>query len=129
MNMLVNAQHAIEGEGKITLKTRVCPELRAISPGEEPVEMVEISVIDTGCGISEDDMQRIFDPFFSTKSEAKGVGLGLAVVYGIVQRHEGDISVKSEPGRGARITMHLPRDPAARVRTRSQSATGREVEV
>ncbi|NIP17804.1 MAG: hypothetical protein GWM87_06370 [Xanthomonadales bacterium] len=108
MNMLVNAQHAIEGEGRITLKTRVCPEPRAISPGEEPVEMVEISVIDTGCGISKEDMQKIFDPFFTTKGVGKGTGLGLSVSHGAVQAHGGDIEVESVVGEGTTFRIYIP---------------------
>jgi two-component system cell cycle sensor histidine kinase/response regulator CckA len=61
----------------------------------------------------EDARKRIFDPFFSTKSDTKGVGLGLAVVYGIVKRHEGEIFVTSRIGEGTTFTIWLPRDPEA----------------
>jgi signal transduction histidine kinase len=67
---------------------------------------------DTGVGIPEELRERIFDPFFSTKSDTKGVGLGLAVVYGIVQRHEGTISVASTPGVGTTFTIEIPRGSA-----------------
>jgi hypothetical protein len=62
-------------------------------------------------GIPPGVRDRIFDPFFSTKTETKGVGLGLAVVYGIVQRHEGEIAVESAVGKGTTFTITIPRDP------------------
>jgi two-component system NtrC family sensor kinase len=95
LNMLVNAQHAIEDDGSITIRCRRSPEPRIPDPGMEPVPMVEISIIDTGCGIPEEDLQRIFDPFFSSKEVGKGTGLGLSVSHGIVRAHGGCIDVKS----------------------------------
>jgi signal transduction histidine kinase len=68
-------------------------------------------VSDTGAGIPEADQERIFEPFFTTKDVGKGVGLGLAVVYGIVTRHQGRIELDSRPGRGSTFTVHLPRRP------------------
>jgi two-component system NtrC family sensor kinase len=70
--------------------------------------MVRIEVQDTGCGISPENMQKLFTPFFTTKKEVKGVGLGLAVSYGIVQRHRGKIEVKSKEGAGTTFIIQLP---------------------
>ncbi len=106
--LLINAVEAMPDGGTLHVHT-------AAGDGDT----VLLSVKDTGVGIPEDAQDHIFDPFFSTKNEAKGVGLGLAVVYGIVQRHEGDIRVDSRPGQGARFTIHLPRDPAEAARARS----------
>lgn len=100
--LLVNAVEAMPTGGRLTLSTW------------EPAGAagrVAFSVRDTGVGIPEELRERVFDPFFSTKSDTKGVGLGLAVVYGIVQRHEGTISVKSAPGAGTTFTIEIPRDP------------------
>jgi two-component system NtrC family sensor kinase len=108
MNMLVNAQHAIDEDGTITLKTRLCPEPRIVIPGSEPVSMVEISVIDTGCGIPKEVPSKIFDPFFTTKAVGKGTGLGLSVSHGAVQAHGGDIQVKSRVGKGTHFLVYLP---------------------
>lgn len=108
MNMLVNAQHAIESEGRITISTRLltaddCPE--SIT---KPEEMVEIKITDTGCGIPEGDMQRIFDPFFTTKGVGKGTGLGLSVSHGTIEAHGGTIEVESTVGKGTEFRIYLP---------------------
>jgi two-component system NtrC family sensor kinase len=100
--LLVNALEAMPQGGRLTVRT-------ADVPGSP--ERIRLSVGDTGIGIPEDLKERIFDPFFSTKSDTKGVGLGLAVVYGIVQRHEGTIAVASTPGQGTTFTIEVPRDP------------------
>jgi len=69
---------------------------------------VLIRVIDTGCGISKEDLPHIFEPFFTTKSEGQGLGLGLSMVDGIVERHKGNIDVTSEIGKGTTFTLKLP---------------------
>jgi two-component system cell cycle sensor histidine kinase/response regulator CckA len=79
-------------------------------PGGDRVRLV---VEDSGRGIPPDVLPHVFEPFFTTKQEGVGVGLGLAIVYGIVQRHHGHIDVTSKPGTGARFTIELPtRQPA-----------------
>ena len=108
--LLINAVEAMPDGGALRVHTVA-----------DDGDAVLVGVSDTGVGIPEDVQDHIFDPFFSTKNEAKGVGLGLAVVYGIVQRHEGDIRVDSRPGHGARFTIRLPRDPAEAARVRSHS--------
>ena len=96
VNLLLNAIEAIQEKGVITIKSR-----------EDPSRMQErVEITDTGCGISPEDIDRIFEPFFSTKP--KGTGLGLAVSYGIVQNHQGDIEVFSQPGMGTRFTIKIP---------------------
>ena len=113
MNMLVNAQHAIEHEGSITVRTRLFPQPRSPEPGMEPVTTVEISVIDTGCGIPEKNLKRIFDPFFTSKEVGKGTGLGLSVSHGIVRAHGGAIEVESIVGSGSTFRIYLPVEPPA----------------
>jgi len=70
--------------------------------------MVEISIIDTGCGISEQNLRRIFDPFFTSKDVGKGTGLGLSVSHGIVEAHGGVIEVQSKVGEGSTFSVLLP---------------------
>jgi two-component system NtrC family sensor kinase len=115
MNMLVNAQQAIEEEGSITVRTRRSPQPKSPGPDAKPVPMVEITISDTGCGISEGDMKRIFDPFFSSKEVGKGTGLGLSVSHGIVEAHGGLIEVESTVGKGSTFRVYLPLEAAAEV--------------
>lgn len=110
LNLLVNAQQAIDGKGSIVVQSRK----RAgagTAPGLEPVQTVEISVSDTGCGIAKVNLERIFDPFFTTKTVGKGTGLGLSVSYGIVKAHGGRISVESVVGAGTTFYVSLPVAP------------------
>jgi len=109
--LMINAVEAMHDGGRVAVCTGSVP--------GRPADWVFVRVSDDGVGIPPEVREHMFDPFFSTKNEAKGVGLGLAVVYGIVQRHEGTISVESQPGEGATFTVELPRDPASVARARS----------
>jgi two-component system NtrC family sensor kinase len=111
MNILVNAQHAVEEKGSIAISTRRSTEPRAPAQAAEPVPMVVISIVDTGCGISEKNLQRIFDPFFTSKDVGKGTGLGLSVSHGIVESHGGFIEVESKVGEGSTFRVFLPLTP------------------
>jgi signal transduction histidine kinase len=95
-NLILNAIQAMPEGGRLTLRTSV------------DNEQLKIEVQDTGHGISPENMRRLFTPFFTTKREVKGVGLGLAVAYGIVQRHKGKIEVQSKEGEGTTFTIYLP---------------------
>jgi two-component system NtrC family sensor kinase len=111
--LMINAVEAMPDGGRLCVTTG--------EAGDGAVPRVYFSVADTGVGIAEDVRERLFDPFFSTKSETKGVGLGLAVVYGIVQRHEGSIAVDSEVGHGTTFTITIPRTPATGGTGRAQA--------
>lgn len=112
MNILVNAQQAItEEEGRILVTSRQHPARRLASCGNEPVPAVEVAITDTGCGIAKENLQRIFDPFFTSKEVGKGTGLGLSVSYGIVRSHGGEIEVESTPGEGSTFRVFLPATP------------------
>ncbi|TPV95365.1 MAG: response regulator [Myxococcales bacterium FL481] len=129
MNLLLNAAEALEdAPGRITVRTRdrVCTaeELAASYLGDElPAgRYVELAVTDTGCGMTEDTLERLFDPFFSTKFA--GRGLGLAAVLGVVRRHKGAISVRSESGRGTEFRVLYPAiERARRPRTEPKRAS------
>ncbi len=109
MNLLTNAYHAMEKKGgklKVTLKE---VDLRADDlKGMPPGTYVRLTVSDTGIGMDQSTIDRIFDPYFTTKKEGKGTGLGLAVVHGIIKSHGGHISVYSEPGKGSEFHVYLP---------------------
>jgi two-component system NtrC family sensor kinase len=96
VNLLLNAAQAIEENGKITVRSRM----------DSAGGQIVIDIIDTGCGIPAEHLSRIFEPFFSTKKN--GSGLGLAVSYGIVKNHDGQLEVSSRPGKGARFSVSLP---------------------
>jgi two-component system, NtrC family, sensor kinase len=98
LNLLLNAAEA----------TQTKSERRVVVSTEADGGEVRLTVSDNGEGIQPENMAKIFDPFFTTKAEGKGVGLGLAVSYGIVQAHGGDIEVKSQPGEGATFIVTLP---------------------
>lgn len=100
INLIMNAAEAAQGkvEGKVVVSTR---------GGAEAKELT-LEVCDNGDGIPQEWRSKIFDPFFTTKGEGKGVGLGLAVVYGIVQAHKGDIEVEGTVGQGTTVTVTLP---------------------
>ena len=73
-------------------------------------ETVRLTVADRGCGMTEEQIQRMFDPFYSTRRQDGGVGLGLSMVYGIVKKQGGTIDVSSSPGQGTTLTISLPRN-------------------
>lgn len=96
LNLLLNAGQAIEGKGVITIRS------------ERVDEQLEISIADTGNGISKEQKNKLFDPFFTTKAVGEGAGLGLAIVYGIAQEHKGEVRVESSPGQGSCFTLSIP---------------------
>lgn len=112
MNICVNAAQAMEETGgsikvharKVDLK----PAVISNHPGLQPGMYIEIVIEDDGPGIPPEVMDRIFDPYFTTKAVGKGSGMGLAVVHGVVQSHDGAISVQSDPGKGARFRLLFP---------------------
>ncbi len=114
INLAVNAKDAMEGSGTLTISTRTETLSEPYHFGDDiikPGEFVVISVTDTGCGIPPENLNRIFDPFFSTKQNVvgSGTGLGLAMVYGIVRQTEGFIKVESKIGSGTTFSIYLPR--------------------
>jgi len=100
LNLILNGAQAMQqqGGGKLTIRSRLLPD----------ASTVELCVQDTGEGIAPENLPRIFDPFFTTKPEGKGVGLGLAVLYGIVKAHDGEVEVRSQRNVGSTFAVFLP---------------------
>ncbi len=115
LNLILNGAQAMQpkGGGNLTVRTRLLPD------GDN----VELCVSDTGEGIAPENLAKIFDPFFTTKAEGKGVGLGLAVLYGIVKAHDGEIEVSSRRNEGSSFSVTLP------LKARSVAGEQKEVQV
>jgi two-component system NtrC family sensor kinase len=98
MNIVMNAVQAMDERGAIVARSR----------RDAAANCVEVAISDTGCGIPPEQIDRIFDPFFSTKASGQGTGLGLSIAYGIVSTHRGTISVRSEVGIGSTFIVRMP---------------------
>jgi two-component system NtrC family sensor kinase len=98
MNLILNAAQAMAGKGILTTVTRITPDR----------ESVEVEIRDTGSGIPEEHIDKIFEPFYTTKEVGRGTGLGLSIAYGIVERHHGRIWVESELGKGTSFFVRIP---------------------
>jgi two-component system cell cycle sensor histidine kinase/response regulator CckA len=112
INLAVNARDAMPDGGKLTIRTANVGEDESAKLGHQVMqagEYVLCEVSDTGCGIPPEVMEKIFEPFFSTKEVGKGTGLGLSTVYGIVKQTGGFIFPESEPGKGSAFRIYLPR--------------------
>lgn len=101
MNLLLNGLDAVGEDGRIEVETATVG------------DAVRVRVTDNGAGIPEENLVRVFEPFFSTKEPGKGTGLGLSVALGIVEAHGGTLSVQSPPGEGATFILSLPKGAAA----------------
>lgn len=97
MNIIINAAQAMLKGGKLTIATFKADQRR-----------IEIKITDTGVGIPKENINRVFEPFFTTRGVGEGTGLGLSVVYSIIKNHRGDIRIESQPGQGTTVTISLP---------------------
>lgn len=97
LNIISNASHAMESKGTLSIKH------------SHSKNGVSIAVSDNGKGIAKESLEKIFDPFYTTKDPGKGTGLGLSIAYKIVKDHNGTIDIKSEPNNGTEVIVHLPK--------------------
>jgi PAS domain S-box-containing protein len=110
INLAVNARDAMPRGGRLTMKTsnlEIGPNGDPAHTGIAPGHYVTLSVRDTGVGMTQHTVSKIFEPFFTTKEAGKGTGLGLAMVYGIIQQSGGEIRVESQPGKGSTFTIYF----------------------
>jgi PAS domain S-box-containing protein len=122
LNLCINARDAIHENGSISIELaqvslddRFCQQHGEAKAGE----YARLSIVDTGCGMDASTRQKIFEPFFTTKEAGKGTGLGLSSVLGIVQQHNGILTVSSEAGKGSRFDVYLPVDASGAATTKS----------
>jgi len=106
LNLIKNARESIPREGKVVIETRIASNYHMTGPGRRSSPMVDIIISDTGCGIDQQEMDRIFTPYFTTKS--KGSGLGLAISQKIIEDHNGLLKIESTPNQGTTVTISLP---------------------
>ena len=109
VNLAVNARDAMPEGGSITLQARNMVVTPGSAAGSLEGDFVALAIIDTGTGIPPDVLQRVFEPFYTTKPVGKGTGLGLSQVHGFANQSGGAVTVASEPGRGTVVTVYLPR--------------------
>ncbi len=124
MNLAVNARDAMPKGGELMVTTRevnVTEEDARAKPDRRAGKFVRLTVADNGCGMEAAVIDHLFEPFFTTKDVGKGVGLGLATVYGMVKQHQGWIEVESQPGQGAcfHVTLPLAGKPAEKALERT----------
>jgi signal transduction histidine kinase/ActR/RegA family two-component response regulator len=122
-NLVLNAVDALPKGGRITFRTKVTRSVPAAASDAEPQSQVVVEVSDTGIGMNEETCKRCLEPFFSTKGR-RGTGLGLAMVYGVMERHEGKIEIDSAPGKGSTFRLIFPvrKAPSSSRRTEGDTA-------
>lgn len=129
VNLVINARDAMRSGGKLTIEVGnvdIDEHSLVTNPDLHPGQYMQLSISDTGCGMDADTQARIFEPFYSTKLSAKGSGLGLAMVYGIIKQSNGVIEVSSEPAVGTTFMVYLPRVEGEQIHHEEQTEKNSE---
>src|SRR5690606_33845337 len=108
LNLVVNARDALGDSGRVSVHTLTCPVAAGEVPELAPGDYICITVSDNGSGMSQDVMERVFEPFYTTKPVGKGTGLGLSQVYGFARQSGGSVRLTSTPGKGTEVRLYLP---------------------
>jgi two-component system, cell cycle sensor histidine kinase and response regulator CckA len=127
LNLAANARDAMPQGGKMTIETKnvVLPDATSIYPMDAPPgPYILLTVTDTGCGMDTDTLKHIFEPFYTTKEKAKGTGIGLSTVYGIVKQSHGSIFVQTKPNSGTTFRIYLPKSDETAPATASREPAG-----
>jgi PAS domain S-box-containing protein len=123
LNLVINARDAMPEGGQLIVRSRNV-DIRASQGVVSPGEYVQLSIEDTGCGMSADVIERAFDPFFTTKPIGQGTGLGLSMVYGFIKQAGGHVQIDSVEGQGTRIDLYLPCQVSEAVRDVAEAGAG-----
>jgi two-component system, cell cycle sensor histidine kinase and response regulator CckA len=127
LNLAANARDAMPQGGKMTIETKnvVLPDATSIYPMDAPPgPYILLTVTDTGCGMDTDTLKHIFEPFYTTKEKAKGTGIGLSTVYGVVKQSHGSIFVQTKPNSGTTFRIYLPKSDETAPATASREPAG-----
>ncbi|MCY7339932.1 MAG: response regulator [Sphingomonas bacterium] len=126
LNLAVNARDAMDGEGRLVIAT-ANETVTANAVGDiQAGNYLKISVVDTGCGMTDEVKDRAFEPFFTTKAVGKGTGLGLSQIFGFAHQSGGEVGIESEVGCGTTVSIYLPRTEAAATNIRMHPAAQRQ---
>jgi len=129
LNLVINARDAMPRGGQLTVETSMVDLDEAhvaAEPGMQAGRYVAIAVSDTGVGMSEDMLEKVFEPFYTTKPIGQGTGLGLSMIYGFARQSGGEVRIRSQPGRGTTVILHLPANDAASLEQSPAAGAVRE---